>query len=68
MTIEVQLYNSTFLPCVHKLAVSVSQPRSLTEPKSEDYARDQHQTNHGDALPADQIIALASASNDMVCP
>ena len=49
MTIEVQLYNSTILPHENHLAGSVSQPESLTKPKSEDYARVQHQTNHGDA-------------------
>ena len=49
MTIEVQFYNSTFLPHGHHLAESVSQPESSTKPKSEDYARDQYHTNHGDA-------------------
>ena len=68
MTIELQFYNSTFLPYVHNLAGGVSQPESLTKPKSEDYARVQHQINHGDAWPADQIMALSEASNDMVCP
>ena len=68
MTIEVQFHNYTFLPYEHHLAGSVSQPESQTKPKSEDYARVQHQTNHGDAWPADQIMALAAASNDMVCP
>ncbi len=68
MTIEVQFHNSTFLPYGHHLAESVSQPESLTKPDSEDYARVKNQTNHGDAWPADQIMALAAASNDMVCP
>ena len=49
VTIEVQFHNSTFLPYEHHLAWSISQPESLTEPKSEDYARVQHQTNHDDA-------------------
>ena len=49
VTIEVQFYNSTFLPHEHSLAGSVSQPESPINPKSEDYARVQHQTNHGDA-------------------
>ena len=68
MTIEVQFHNYTFLPYEHHLAGSVSQPESQTKPKSEDYARVQHQTIHGDVRPADQIMALAAASNDMVCP
>ena len=49
VTIEVQFHNYTFLPYEHHLAGSVSQPESLTKPKSEDYARVQHQTNHDDA-------------------
>ncbi len=68
MTIEVQLYNSTFLPYEHHLAGSVSQPESQTKPKREDYARVVHQTIHGDVWPADQIMALAAASNDMMRP
>ena len=48
VTIEVQFHNSTFLPYGHHLAGSVSQPESPTKPKSEDYARVQHQTIHGD--------------------
>ena len=68
MTIEVQFHNSTFLPHEHHLAGSVSQPESSTKPKSEDYARDQYHTVHGDALPADQIMALSAASGAMVCP
>jgi len=68
VTIEVQFYNSTFLPHRHHLAGSVSQPESSTKPKSEDYARDQYHTNHGDARPADQIMALSTASGGMVCP
>ena len=68
MTIEVQFHNYTFLPYEHHLAGSVSQPESPMKPKSEDYARVQHQTNHDDAWPADQIMALAAASNDMVHP
>ena len=68
MTIEVQFYNSTFLPHEHHLAESVSQPESSTNPKSEDYARDQHQTNHGDAWPADQIMALSAASSGIGVP
>jgi hypothetical protein len=66
VTIEVQFYNSTVLPHVHHLAGSVSQPESPTGPISEDYTRVQHQTNHGDARPVDQNMALAAASNDMV--
>ena len=58
MTVEVQFHNSTFLPHGHHLARSVSQPESSTKPKSEDYARDQYHTVHGDARPADQIMAL----------
>ncbi len=68
MTIEVQFHNSTFLPHGHHLAGSVSQPESSTKPKSEDYARDQYHTVHGDARPADQIMALSAASGTMVCP
>ncbi len=68
MTIEVQFHNYTFIPYEYHLAGSVSQPESQTEPNSEDYARVQHQTNHGDAWPADQIMALGAASYDMVCP
>ncbi len=68
MTIEVQFHNYTFLPYEHHLAGMKSQPESQTKPKSEDYARVQHQTNHVDALPSDQIMALAAASSDMVCP
>ena len=68
MTIEVQFHDYTFLPYEHHLAGSVSQPESLTKPKSEDYARVQHQTNHGDASPADRIMALAAASHDILCP
>ena len=68
MTIEVQFHNYTFLPYEHHLAGSVSQPESQTKPKSEDYARVQQRTNHGDVWPADQIIALVAVSNDMVCP
>jgi len=49
VTIEVQFYNSTFLPHRHHVAGSVSQPESSTKPKSEDYARDQYHTVHGDA-------------------
>ncbi len=49
VTIEVQFHDSTFLPHGHHLARSVSQPESSTKPKSEDYARDQHLTNHGGA-------------------
>ena len=49
MTIEVQFHNYTFLPYEHHFAGSVSQPESSKEPRSENYARDQHQTNHGDA-------------------
>ncbi len=49
MTIKVQLYNSTFFPHEDHLERSISQPESSKELKSEDYARDQHQTNHGDA-------------------
>ena len=49
VTIEVQFHNYTLLPYVHHLAGSVSQPESPMKPKSEDYARVQHQTNHGDA-------------------
>ena len=47
-TTEVQFHNYTFLPYEHHLAGSVSQPESQTKLKSEDYARVQHQTNHGD--------------------
>ena len=68
MTIKVQFHNYTFLPYEHHLAGSVSQPESQTKPKSEDYARFQHQNIHGDIWPADQIMALAAASTDMVCP
>ncbi len=68
MTIEVQFHNYTFLPYEHHLAGSMSQPESQTKPKCEDYARVQHQTIHGDVWIADQIMALAAASNDMVCP
>ena len=68
MTIQVQFYNSTFLPDVTHLAGRVSQPESQTKPISEDYARVQHQTNHGDAQPVHQIMALAAVSSDMVCP
>ena len=68
MPIVVQFYNSTFLPYVHNLAGSVSQPESTTKPKSEDYARSQHQTNHGDAWPTGQVMALVAASSGMVCP
>ena len=68
MTIKVQLHNSTFLPHVHHMAERVSQPESSKEPRSENYARDQHQTNHGDAWPAEQILALSAASSGMVCP
>ncbi len=67
MTIEVQFHNSTFLPHGHQ-AGSVCQPESSTKPKSEDYARDQYHTIHGDACPADQIMALSAASGGMVCP
>ncbi len=49
VTIEVQFHNYTFLPHEHHLAGIVSQPESLTKPKREEYARVQHQTNHGDA-------------------
>jgi hypothetical protein len=48
VTVEVQLHNSTFLPHGHHLVSSVSQPESSLKPKSEDYARDQYQTNHDD--------------------
>ena len=48
VTIEVQFYNSTFSPYEHHLEGSVSQPESQMKPKKEDYARVQHQTNHGD--------------------
>ena len=54
-----QFHNYTFLPYEHHLTGSVSQTESLTKPNSEDYARVQHQTNHGDVWPADQIMALA---------
>ena len=47
MTIKVQFHIYTFLPYEHHLAGSVSQPESQTKPKSEDYARVQHQTIHG---------------------
>jgi len=68
VTIEVQCYNSTYLPHGHHLAESASQPESSTKPKSEDYARDQYHTNHGDAQPTGQIMALSAASGGMVCP
>ena len=68
MIIEVQFHNSTSLPHEHHLAGSVSQPESLTKPKSEDYARDQYHTVHSDAQLADQIMALSAASGAMVCP
>ena len=68
MTIEVKFHNSTFLPYEHHLAGSISLPESQPKHKSEDYGRVQHQTNHVDALPAYQIIALAAPSNDMVHP
>ena len=42
---EVQFHNYSY---EHHLAESISQPESQTKPKSEDYARVQHQTNHGD--------------------
>ena len=58
----------TFLPHGHHLAGSLSWPESATKTKCEDYARDQHQTNHGDAWPADQIMALSAASSGMVYP
>ncbi len=64
MTIKVQFHNSTFLPHVHHLGGSLSQPESSKEPR----ARDCHQTNHGDALPAEQILALSAASSGMVFP
>ena len=48
VTIKVQFHYYTFLPYEHHLAGSVSQPESQTKPKSEDYARVQHQTIHGD--------------------
>ncbi len=67
MTIEVQFHNSTFLPRGHQ-AGSVSQPESSTKPKSDDYARDQYHTIHGDARPADQIIALSAASGQWCFP
>jgi hypothetical protein len=68
VTIEVQFHNSTFLPHEHHLVGTVSQPESSTQPTSEVYARDQHQTNHGDALPAEQIMNFSAVSNDIVCP
>ena len=46
---KLQFHNSTFLPRVHHLAGCLSQPESSKEPKSENYAKDQHQINHGDA-------------------
>ncbi len=49
MTIKVQFNKFTFLPVVYHLAGSVSQPESSKEPKNENNARDQDQTNHGDA-------------------
>ncbi len=48
VTIELQFHNDTFLPYEHHLAGSVCQPESQMKPKSEDYARVQHQTIHGD--------------------
>ncbi len=68
MKIKVQFHNSFFLPHEHHLAGSISWSESLKAPKSENFARDQHQTNHGDALPPEQILALLAASSDMVCP
>ncbi len=37
------------MPHEHHLAGNISQPESSKEPRSENFARDQHQTNHGDA-------------------
>ena len=68
MTIEVWSFNSTFLPHGHHLAGSVSQPESSTKPKSDNYPRDQYHTIHGDARPADHIMALSTASGAMMCP
>ncbi len=68
MTIKLQFHNFTFLPHGYQLTGSISQPESSKEPKSENYARDQHQTNHGDASPSEQIMALSAAASDMVYP
>ena len=63
-----QFHNSTFLPHGHHLEYSVSQQESSTKPTSENYATDQHQTNHGDDRAAEQIMAFSAASSSMVCP
>jgi hypothetical protein len=65
---QMQFHNSTFLPHGRHLASRVSQPESSKEPKSESHARDKHQTTHGNAWPAEQIMALSTASSGMVSP
>ena len=67
--------NKRAVPQLHVLASwpSFGKKRKSTrvlkqEPNSENDARDQHQSNHGDAWPAEQIMALSAASSGMVCP
>ena len=66
--------NWSAVPQLHFLASWTSfgrehkSTRVFNKTQSEDYARDQYQTNHGDAWPADQIMALSAASSGIGVP